>query len=313
MTRLNRAVFWLFCLFCVAYPIAVIGVAFDVHPPFSMTWAGSVLFIIEGVLLTFALMDEYGPFGLFAVLLIAVVAYGIEALGVATGFPFGAYRYTDVLFLHLPGGVPLAVIFAWLLIMIAVHGLTVRPPLLMGGRWQTSLFFAAVCATLLDLELEPVAFHLQHYWTWLAPGAVNYYGVPLVNFAAWFVVALVLSCLVGGLLSAAVSYQNITSFSTRLPLNVPTWLYFANVFMFGLVDLTHGYYIAVGIAVVAALLPFVIPPRLSKTPMPMVVTGGIGDDELAALDKLVGFKEQPVQTRKKQVQRTKKARKKPKR
>lgn len=44
-TRLSRLVFLLFCLFCVAYLITVIGVAFDVHPPFSMTWAASALLI----------------------------------------------------------------------------------------------------------------------------------------------------------------------------------------------------------------------------------------------------------------------------
>ena len=128
MTLLNRIVILLFILFCIAYPIAVIGIAFDVHPPFSMTWAGSALLILQGTMLTIALMDEYGPSGLFAALLIAILAYGVEALGVATGFPFGSYHYTGVLFPVLPGGVPLPVIFAWLMILIIGRGLTVRPP-----------------------------------------------------------------------------------------------------------------------------------------------------------------------------------------
>src|ERR1700680_3635196 len=122
-TRLSRFLFLLFCLFCVAYPIAVIGVAFDIHPPFSMTWAGSALLILEGTMLTVALMDVYGPRGLLSALFIALFSYGIEALGVRTGFPFGSYRYTDVLAPILPGGVPLAVIFVWLMIMIAVRGI----------------------------------------------------------------------------------------------------------------------------------------------------------------------------------------------
>jgi hypothetical protein len=44
-TRLSRFLKLLLWIFCVAYPIAVIGVAFNVHPPFSMSWAGSVLLI----------------------------------------------------------------------------------------------------------------------------------------------------------------------------------------------------------------------------------------------------------------------------
>jgi len=63
-TRLGRIVFFLFCLFCIAYPLAVIGVAFDVHAPFSMVWVYSALLILEGTMLTVALMDEYGPAGL---------------------------------------------------------------------------------------------------------------------------------------------------------------------------------------------------------------------------------------------------------
>lgn len=304
MTFLSRVVVFLFCLFCVAYPIALIGVAFDVHPPFSMTWAGSVLLILEGTMLAVALMDEYGPAGLFVAVLVVVLAYGVEALGVATGFPFGSYHYTNVLFPLLPGGVPVAVIFAWLMIMIVVRGLTVRPPLLMGGRWLTSWLFAAVCATLLDLELEPVAFHLEHYWVWLAPGGISYYGVPLMNFVAWFVVALVLLFFVNGLLWGAVSYQNVTSFWSRLPLNVPTWLYFANVFMFGLVDLTHGYYIAVGVALLALILPFVIRSLPASSGMIIEMTGEISADELALLEMLAADT-----SRKKRARRTKKARK----
>ncbi len=89
-TRLSRVTFLLFCLFCVAYVIAVIGVAFNVHPPFSMTWAGSALLILEGLLMAFAIMDMYALLGLIAVLFTGLFAYGIEALGVNTGFPLGS-------------------------------------------------------------------------------------------------------------------------------------------------------------------------------------------------------------------------------
>jgi uncharacterized membrane protein len=191
--------------------------------------------------------------------------------------------------------------------MIAVRGLTVRAPLLMGGRWLTSWFFAAVCAMLLDLELEPVAFHLEHYWVWSAPGGISYYGVPLMNFVAWFVIALVLSLFINGLLWDAVSYQNVTSFWSRLPLNVPTWLYFANVFMFGLIDLTHGYYIAVGVALLALILPFIIRPLTGTSGMRVAMIGEISEDELALLEELGALR-----LRKKQARRSRKARRKKK-
>jgi len=227
-----------------------------------MTWAGTALLILEGTLLAVAMMDEYGPRGLLAVLVIALFAYGVEALGVATGFPFGSYRYTDVLSPQLPGGVPLAVVFAWLVIVIAVHGLTVRPPLLVGGSLSVSILIGALFATLLDLVLEPVAFHLENYWQWLAPGRINYYSIPWVNFVAWFGVALVILAVVSLVLYHVPAFQNMTSFATRIPINVPTWLYFANMLMFGLVDLTHGYYLAAAIALFAFILPLILLPLL---------------------------------------------------
>ena len=49
----------LFCLFCLICPIAVIGVAFDVQPPFSLYWAGSVLLFLEGTLFILAAALSY--------------------------------------------------------------------------------------------------------------------------------------------------------------------------------------------------------------------------------------------------------------
>src|SRR2546430_1074206 len=82
--------------------------------------------------------------------------------------------------------------FAWLTIIIAVRSLTIRPPLLVGSRLSISIVVSALLATLLNLVLEPVAFHIERYWIWLAPGNIAYYGVPLMNFVAWFVASLVL-------------------------------------------------------------------------------------------------------------------------
>lgn len=249
----------LFILFCIAYPIAVIGVVFNVHSPFSITWAASLLLILEGLLVTFAMMDMYGPPGLFAAVMVGLLAYGVEALGVNTGFPFGAYRYTDVLLFHLPGNVPLPVVFAWLMVVLSIYGM-------FNGLFMRRLgcvlrlILAPLCALLLDLLLEPVAFHLEHYWQWLNPGTLNYYGVPLLNFVAWFVVACILLYLVNTILRRAIPFLLVGSFSSRLSAVLPALIFSANVLMFGLIDLTHGYYLAVVCALIAAALIIYIRP-----------------------------------------------------
>jgi uncharacterized membrane protein len=236
----------LFAVFCLAYPIAVTGIAFDVRPSFSLSWAGSALLLLEGTLLIVGTMLLYGELrGLCAGLTVMVISYLLEAIGVQSGFPFGAYRYTDVLFPQLPGSVPLAVLFAWVLIIFSVYSwLRLEKQRLTIGR----VLIGALLATLLDMEIEPVATHLEHYWEWLAPGHVNYYGVPIMNFVAWFVVAWVLLFLIDRIL------PNMAEGPTRLVTLVPRLLFGLSLFMFGLVDLTHGYYGAVVPGILASAL-----------------------------------------------------------
>ena len=266
-TLLRRLLLVLCVIFCVAYPIGVIGVAFDVHPPFSLAWAGSALLFLEGSILIIAMMLSAGWWrGVLAGLVIIALSYVIETIGVNTGFPFGVYYYTGVLFPALPGGVPLAVLFAWVLIIFGVYGwLTGNQT---GGQhngWQGSnqhiglrgAVIGALLATLLDMEIEPVATHLERYWLWLGPGYINYYGVPVANFVAWFFVACVLLLLVDRI----VVRWNVSRFSYSSFARRGRWeaylsraLYVLSLFMFGLVDLTHGYYGAALMGVLAGLV-----------------------------------------------------------
>ena len=223
-----------------------------------MSWAGSALLFLEGVLLVLAAMLVFGYLrGFLAGFLVVALSYGAEALGVASGFPFGAYRYTSVLFPRLPGSVPLAVMCAWVLIVFGTYGCL---SLLWRGR-RTGLIGAllgAALATLLDLEIEPVAAHLENYWQWLAPGPLNYYGVPLANFAAWFVVAFGLLFIIDIILTQKAKPRSRESLP-RLGSGLPRWLYLASLLMFGLVDLTHGYYLAVLFGLLAAGLLWILP------------------------------------------------------
>lgn len=242
-----------FSIFCIAYPIAVIGVAFDVHPPFSLAWAGSALLFLEGILLIIAATIVYGlRRGLFAGLLVIVLSYIAEAVGVGTGFPFGSYRYTNVLIPRLPGSVPAAVMFAWVLIVLGAYGSVAS---MSKHTMLRSALLGAILATLLDLEIEPVAFHIEHYWNWSTPGTINYYGVPLANFIAWFIIALLLLLCVGAIFRHT---QTLKFGPSRLALWMPRILFAASLFMFGLVDLTHGYYEAILPGIIASVILWIL-------------------------------------------------------
>jgi uncharacterized membrane protein len=81
---------------------------------------------------------------------------------VKTGFPFGRYVYTQTLGISLLD-VPLAIACAWMVPFAFVRQVAPQP------------LAAAVLLTATDLPIDPVAS-----------------GVPLTNFAGWFLVSLLI-------------------------------------------------------------------------------------------------------------------------
>ena len=107
-----------------------------------------------------------------------------EAIGVATGYPFGSYSYADSLGPRLIG-VPVVVPLAW-----AMLG---YPCLLAGRRLAPGLRGAALGAIALagwDLFLDPQLV-ADHQWLWRDP-TPGLNAVPLTNLAGWLLVALLM-------------------------------------------------------------------------------------------------------------------------
>ncbi|MEV0625155.1 carotenoid biosynthesis protein [Nonomuraea wenchangensis] len=125
----------------------------------------------------------------------AVVAagYAAEAVGVRTGFPFGEYHYTGLLWPQL-GGVPVVVALAWGGMGLAAYG--VAAAVATGGP---RIAVGAFALTAWDLFLDPQMVGLG-LWTWAEQGA--YRGIPLTNFAGWLLVSalvmLLLERILGG-------------------------------------------------------------------------------------------------------------------
>ncbi len=133
----------------------------------------------------------YQAWGLRPVLRIAVIVMAlswlIERIGSTTGFPFGAYHYTEALS-PLIGGVPAVIPLAWLMMLppawavaYAITG-TVR-----GWRF---IFVSGLAFTAWDLFLDPQMVGWG-YWVWENPGL--YFGIPLVNYAGWLLSSMLLT------------------------------------------------------------------------------------------------------------------------
>jgi len=130
-----------------------------------------------------------GPRAALALLGTATLGgFAVEAVGVATGFPFGEYDYSGRLGPKLLG-VPLIIPLAWTWMAWPAWlaaGVLVRPV-------AARVAVAAWALAAWDLFLDPQMV-AERYWTWRGslrglPGVPD---VPLGNYLGWLVVALVM-------------------------------------------------------------------------------------------------------------------------
>lgn len=181
--------------------IAVWVLAMISVPILRWTWGEDAVIVglNAGVLLQIAavlavLWHAWGAKKTAVVLVtVPVIAWLSEFVGHNTGFPFGAYYYTERLQPQV-GGVPILVPLAWLMMLPPAWAMA---SLILRGR-QRRWVFAAVSAlvfTAWDLFLDPqmVAWDL---WRWTEPGTFTYFGIPWINFAGWLLVSFVMTMVV---------------------------------------------------------------------------------------------------------------------
>ena len=103
--------------------------------------------------------------------------YAIEALGVATGFPYGPFHYGDALGSRVAGLVPYLLPVSYAPLVVGAVAAT------WGHRLRLlHVLQATLLLVWMDAVLDPGAAALG-FWVWPEGGA--YYGVPLVNYAGW--------------------------------------------------------------------------------------------------------------------------------
>jgi lycopene beta-cyclase len=115
------------------------------------------------------------------------IAWLFEHLGSQFGFLFGNYSYTDLLGIKL-GGVPIIIPVAWFMMLypawVTAGFLTRNTHGVIGALVRIVLGAGAMTAW--DLSLDP-RWVADGAWVWHNGGA--YFGIPLSNFAGWFVTA----------------------------------------------------------------------------------------------------------------------------
>lgn len=115
-------------------------------------------------------------------LVIIVISWLIELIGVQTKLIFGNYFYNSVLQPTL-FNVPIAIGFAWFLALVTSHGLLQKVSRinLNGIPIVIKSVIVGFIMMFFDFLMEPAAMRL-YYWSW------EFNIVPLQNYLAWFTI-----------------------------------------------------------------------------------------------------------------------------
>jgi uncharacterized membrane protein len=171
-----------FLLYCAMYPCSIIALLVDLIPDEARGFGG-VLLLLQGLSIALYLYAYLGRAAWRVITIIMLGALLVEYVGATYDFPFGAYALHHSACLQFFATVPVVILFAWLMSLVGSWSLSYM-------AWPTAPGWvrAVACGFLImffDIQIEPVATLINHYWVWMQPGV--YFGVPLVNFVGWLV------------------------------------------------------------------------------------------------------------------------------
>lgn len=132
--------------------------------PLNLILCGFLVFLSESRSLT-----------ALAFVIIFILGFSVELIGIETGILFGNYYYTDVLSQQFLG-VPIIIGVNWFVIVVSSAALFFNLKLAL----PLKALLAGLAATLLDFIIEPVAIKYK-FWIWENDT------VPFYNYFCWFI------------------------------------------------------------------------------------------------------------------------------
>ncbi len=186
---MKRVIVFLLTLYAVGSAVVVaVGLLGGRIPP-------SVTTMLTVLAFTFALLHGAVSLGWGRILLLVGLTFGIsllfESVGVATGYIYGPYHYTNKLGPMFLGLVPYLIPLAWFMMMYPSFIIAVRvTPRRWSPGWRALSVagIGALAMTAWDLVMDPFMVRAGH-WVWDVQGA--YFGIPLQNYWGWWLTAFV--------------------------------------------------------------------------------------------------------------------------
>jgi bisanhydrobacterioruberin hydratase len=170
----------------ILFTVGVIGHAIDETLPLMLLLTPGFS-LLTSLLVVVPVLAAEGWFFAFWLALAYALTFLAEVVGVATGTIFGEYAYGTTLGWAWHG-VPLIIAFNWVMVvngMVCIAGRVV-PPWSEFWRPPAIVLLSGMLAVAFDYVMEPVAIRLD-YWSWTGGE------VPVQNYVAWFVIAVLLT------------------------------------------------------------------------------------------------------------------------
>jgi len=168
----------------IIFTVFVIGFAWNPTPFAQFLAACGIAIASAHAVLVLGWKDTAG-----FVLIVLVVTFSLENIGVATGVPFGSYHFEVGATLPHIGLIPIVVgplwfgmgYFSW----IVAETLLLEPDVQFRTKFQiVSLpLVAAFVMTQWDAVMDPPEATISKAWVWHDGGA--HFGVPLSNYLGW--------------------------------------------------------------------------------------------------------------------------------
>lgn len=165
-------------MFSILYGVGIFGYLNHIQwiidlTPYNLLLSGIFIFI----------QNQFSKKNLFILLSIIILGFGVEVLGVNSGFPFGEYTYQNVLGFKFCN-VPIVMGLNWYIIIYSAVSISSK---IFDNQWVISIATGILCVVL-DFFIEPVAIH-YNYWQWKLNSP------PIENFISWGIVSFILSLL----------------------------------------------------------------------------------------------------------------------
>ena len=163
-------------LLLLCYFSGLIGIGIPAYREFFLSF--TPLNLLLTWVIFFKINKVFSPRFLILSLIIYMIGFSVEGIGVATGALFGNYSYGSTFGFKL-FETPLMIGVNWLFLALSTYGIVQY--FTKKALWL--ILLPPVLMTSLDYLVEPVAMKLD-FWSWENDS------IPLQNYAMWFLTSL---------------------------------------------------------------------------------------------------------------------------